>query len=50
MTILLQLLLWAKLIGVTAFFLAAVDRPGMQPRVALSANHLFTVKPWALGI
>lgn len=45
-TVSLQLLLGAELIGVAALLLAAIHRAGVQPSVALAANHLLTVEPW----
>ena len=41
---LLQLLLGAELVGVPALLLAAVHGPGVQPRVALAADHLLAVE------
>ena len=40
---LLQLLLWAELVGVTALLLTAVGGPGRETGVALSADHLLAV-------
>lgn len=40
---LLQLLLGADVVGVTALLLPAVGGTGMEPGVALAANHLIAV-------
>ena len=40
---LLQLLLWAQLVGVTALLLAAVGGTWRKAGVALSADHLLAV-------
>merc|ERR1719401_1436544 len=40
---LLQLLLRAEHVGVAALLLAAVDRAGVEPGVALAADHLVAV-------
>ena len=42
-TRLLQLLLWSEVAGVTTGLLPAVGGPGVQPGVALPADHLVTV-------
>merc|ERR1719251_716495 len=40
---LLELLLRAEHVGVATTPLAAIHRPGMEPRVALSADHLIAI-------
>merc|ERR1740117_620729 len=40
---LLQLLLWAQVVGVSALLLAAVHSTGMQTGIALPADHFLAV-------
>lgn len=47
---LLELLLWAELVGVSALLLSAVGSTGRETGVALSADHLFAVELGGKGL